>query len=86
MGGGAATVEFQAACAWLAESLAADADGDSTRLDAAHAVIREIPTWRGFSDPTLADESLQSLIQDVVGAALESRRQPVQRFLVANCD
>lgn len=82
---GAAMIEFQAACGWFAESLEAEDTDESERVAAAIEVIRQIPTWRGFSDPAFADQSLQDLIADVVDAALQSERQPVLAFLSANC-
>jgi hypothetical protein len=83
--GGAAMIEFQAACAWFAESLEAEDADDPERVAAAREMARQIPTWRAFSDAAFADQSLQDLMANVVDAVLASQRQPVIRFLTSNC-
>jgi hypothetical protein len=83
--GGASMVEFQAACAWFSEAIAADAASDEARFDAATAVIVTIPSWRTFADPALSDATLRSNIGSLVRSAASKSFENVDRFLAANC-
>ena len=82
---GGSMIEWQAMCAWFAETEAAAAAGDEQRLARADAVTATIPSWRAFADPALLDDNGRVLIHQMTAAAAARAFATMASFMAGNC-
>ena len=82
---GGSMIEGQALCIWLLEARDAQANVDRARLATARAMLRQIPTWRLFTDPHLWEAESRVVILDGIEAAAEGNFGPINEFMEGNC-
>ena len=83
-GGGRASVEFPAFCAWSVAWLEASDAGARADADAAERVIVAAPGWEFYSGD-FGSDSLRAAIDAVVAGVAIGDAEPVRSFVAANC-
>jgi hypothetical protein len=82
---GGSMIEFQATCIWLLEARDAKVQNDQARFARAATILRQIPTWRLFTDPALFEAESRATILDGIDRAASGFFEAITPFLEGNC-